>query len=132
MATKKNTIKKAFTANEIYGLNQGLGWLLNVDVKNTGVPMLWDGVRASNKVKPIVEQITEVGEKVNKEFLTETDKDGNKVCPKERLDDYTLANKEIEKMTFEAEFPTFNAKDLEKLPGITGRVILQLQALINE
>ena len=130
MAVKQS--KKVFTADEIMGINLGLGWLLGVDVKTAGVDVVMDAVSATNEIKSPIKEIRTVSEKLHKDFFIEKTASGDSKVPENLLEDYENAEKALASKEFELTLPVFDMKKLEKLPGLTGKTILQLQPILKK
>lgn len=131
MTTKKKRTEREFTSNELFGINLGLGFLLDVDSKELGVEALWDAVEGTSEIKHVIESIQKMGEKINKDFYTDKDKNGNPAVPESLQEDFNKANEELEKKRFVLSLPTFSKAKIQKLPGFKGRHALQLLPLLT-
>lgn len=121
--------KKKLKSNEILGINQGLSWLSQNEIKDLGIELSWDVVSMTNKLKPIIQDITDLGEKINREFYERTDEGFRLV---KGLEDKAIeAEKGLSSMEFEIDLPKIPFEKIKELKGITPKHILQLQPVLT-
>jgi len=122
---------KNYTTNQILGLNQSIGFLLEKPIEDVSVSVSWDLVLNQNKIGPIVKSISELGTRINRQFYAENDKGEFKIIPGKQ-EESDLAEKELNEKTFELELVQINFEKIKGIPGITGINMLQLHPIITK
>lgn len=123
--------KLKLKSNEVVSLNLGLGFLMKLELKDTGVELTWDAVTATNKIKDAVKIIGDMGDKLNRTYFKRNEKTGQFELVSGLEAEFDKANAEIESKEFEFDLPVLQFDKLKDLPGITGQVLLQLQPIIK-
>lgn len=127
----KNVIETEITPSQVTGLNQALGFLLGVELKELGVGNTWAVVRATNELKPIVLDIQEMWKKVAEEFY-EQNKQTEQAFYKKGLEEQAKkAEKEIENTKFTLAIPHIEFSEIEKVKGLTALHVLQLEPILK-
>ncbi len=129
---KKSTIiETEITADQVIGLNQALGFLLGVELKELGVEIMWIVVRAVNQIKPLFKEIQEMSEKLNKEFYEQDEKTQLFAVKKGLEDQANQAEKEIKNVKFVFSASQIDFAKIEKVKGLTGLHIFQLEPILK-
>ena len=126
----KKQDQTTLTTDELYGVNQALGWLTGIEVDKIGVEMLWDSVTASKMIRPSVESVQDIIDRLNQEYYTEKDQNGNLQVPESRKEEFAKAKAELYAKTFSFDLPKFSKEKIQGLPGFTGIRALQLFPLL--
>jgi flavoprotein len=129
---KKSTITETeINANQIVGLNQALGFLLGIELKDLGVEITWTVVRAANQITVFFKEIEEMSKKVNKEFY-EQHEETKKFSYKKGLEEQAKqAENAIENTKFSVNISQIDFSKIEKVKGLTGLHILQLEPILK-
>jgi dissimilatory sulfite reductase (desulfoviridin) alpha/beta subunit len=127
----KNLIETEITPSQVTGLNQALGFLLGVELKELGVGNTWAVVRATNRLKPIVLDIQEMWKKVAQEFYEQNEQTEQTFYKKGLEEQAKKAEKEIENTKFNLKIPQIEFSKIEEVKGLTALHILQLEPILK-
>lgn len=129
---KKSTITETeINANQIVGLNQALGFLLGIELKDLGVEITWTVVRAANQITVFFKEIEEMSKKVNKEFYEQDEETKNFSYKKGLEEQAKQAENAVENTKFSVNISQIEFSKIEKVKGLTGLHILQLEPILK-
>lgn len=129
---KKSTITEIeINANQIVGLNQALGFLLGIELKDLGVEITWTVVRAANQITVFFKEIEEMSKKVNKEFYEQDEETKNFSYKKGLEEQAKQAENAVENTKFSVNISQIDFSKIEKVKGLTGLHILQLEPILK-
>jgi flavoprotein len=129
---KKSTITETeINANQIVGLNQALGFLLGIELKDLGVEITWTVVRAANQITVFFKEIEEMSKKVNKEFYEQDEETKNFSYKKGLEEQAKQAENAVENTKFSVNISQIDFSKIEKVKGLTGLHILQLEPILK-
>jgi|GEM_PF-6707829 hypothetical protein len=129
---KKSTITETeINANQIVGLNQALGFLLGIELKDLGVEITWTVVRAANQITVFFKEIEEMSKKVNKEFYEQDEETKNFSYKKGLEEQAKQAENAVENTKFIVNISQIEFSKIEKVKGLTGLHILQLEPILK-
>ncbi len=124
---------KKFTTDQILGMNQAIGFLLQKPVEEVSVAVSWNLIIIQNAIRPIIRSVSELGTKINRSYYNQPETEVGFPKIKTGMEEQAeRAEKELNEKTFDLDLAPLSLDSLKDIPGITGIHLMQLHPVIEK